>query len=140
MARQVNLDDYDPELVDTVRVWVEFCGELISIDARNIQHLRQGLRNLGVRAQQLYPELESGGRPMLSVEDLGPFPLPEGVGETYVMVTGTILFNGADGPAIAAERLEQALDTIRGTLIARAQDERRERETRQDVAPANDPE
>jgi hypothetical protein len=125
MARQVNLDDYDPELVDTVRVWVEFCGELISIDARNIQHLRHGLRNLAVRADELYPELESGGRPMLSVEDLGAFPLPLGVAETYVMVTGTVLFNGADGPLIAGERLEQALDTIRGTLLAREVDERR---------------
>lgn len=119
MARQIDLSV--AEAAQNIRTWVGFCAALISIDHDNLDILRRGLQRLVSVADLQFPELESSGETSVGMgpEDLGDFPLPVEVADLFVMLTGTILFNGADGPRPTGLNLERALDWINGAVLAK---------------------
>ena len=119
MAADIDLSQFDADEVQNVQTWVGFCADLIAIDQANLDILRRALQRLVSRADRLFPELESGERIPLGPKDLGDFPLPDSVAEAFVIITGTILLNGADGPRPTGQVLERALDWINGAVLTK---------------------
>lgn len=119
MAREIDLSQFDADEVKNVQTWVEFCADLIAIDADNLDILRRALQRLVVAADRAFPQVESGEHVALGVADLGEFPLPNSVGEAFLVITGTVLLNGADGPRATGQVLERALDWINGAVLTK---------------------
>lgn len=113
MTREIDLDDYAPEDVVHVRTWLEFCADIIAVEPEaNVERLKHGVRRLARRADELYPQLESGERVGMFPSDLGDWGLPLPVAEVFVTLTGNVLFLGDDGPRATAVELEAALDNL----------------------------
>jgi hypothetical protein len=99
--------------VALVTTWVDLVSDLTV--AYPDADLKQGLAKLAARADAQFPQLASGGRVALTLDDLDGClegTMPETVQMGFVLTTGDVLFTGIDGPNVTALWMRQTLERV----------------------------
>jgi len=113
---------YEDEDVEKITVWTEFAAKMLDagFDSANMRNV---VGSLAEAAQARYPQLESGVPVALRQADSGPTRTwPKEITNRFIEVTGDVLFAASDGPLVAGNALQGAIDRL-----ARKRGQERER-------------
>lgn len=104
---------------EKIAVWVTLVEVLVALSPEDAGHVKCATEALAKKAQEQYPQLESGEGLTLDVADLDgtlDSVLPTHQEKmTFLMVTGDVLLACIDGPNVASGVLCRAIDTMAPT-------------------------
>lgn len=110
-----NGDKYPGEASGMIAEWVDFICSLMMLYPDEADNVAEAIRVLGQRAQEQYPELESGGNVRLHLSQTGQLldNLAFDFKDRLVGISGGVLLMSIDGPKIGADLLAEQIEFLR---------------------------
>jgi hypothetical protein len=109
-----NGDKFPGEASGMIHEWVEFICSLMLLYRDEVPNIAAAIRVLGDRAQEQYPELESGGTVTLHLSQTGHLldNLAFEFSDRLIGITGGVLLLSIDGPKVGADLLADQIDFL----------------------------